>query len=151
MSSEGIRLRLTIRRHALPEVNLVWPCVAANDFTVANLLSQINEVVTLESGQWGLEDYAVELADSNGASFECLHFQQVRQVFKQDDQVLWVLLYDFPNDMPLLILMSGSVPFSPKTSDADELVGDTRSLAMGYTWSTGSPSDAEELRKIGRC
>lgn len=88
MSSSDIRLRLTIRRHALPEVKLIWPCEASSDLTVAGLLTQINETVTLESGQWGLEDYAVELADGQGASFECLHFQQVHQVFKQDDQVL---------------------------------------------------------------
>lgn len=91
MSSSGIRLRLTIRRHALPEVKLVWPCAATSpDQTISNLLVEVNNVVTLESGQWGLEDYAVELlsADGQGAGFECLHYQQVAQVFKNDDQVL---------------------------------------------------------------
>ncbi|KAF4120074.1 hypothetical protein GMORB2_3485 [Geosmithia morbida] len=88
MSSNGIRLRLTIRRHALPDVKFVWPCVTSHGMTIANLLSEVNNVVTLESGQWGLEDYAVELSDGQGGSFECLHFQQVAQVFKNDDQVL---------------------------------------------------------------
>lgn len=88
MSSQDIRLRLTIRRHAVPEVRLVWPCAASEDLTIAKLLTHINEVVPLESGEWGLEDYAVELADIHGVSFECLHFQQVGKVFKQDDQVL---------------------------------------------------------------
>ncbi|KAG9255699.1 uncharacterized protein F5Z01DRAFT_553512 [Emericellopsis atlantica] len=83
-----IRLRLTIRRHGVPEIKLVWPCTASDDLTIASLLAQINDVVVLESGQWGLEDYAVELADVSGNSFECLHFQPVRKVFKQDDQVL---------------------------------------------------------------
>lgn len=90
MSSYDIRLRLTIRRHGLPELKLVWPCTASEDFTIASLLSQVNEVVTLENGDWGLEDYAVELADGQGASFECLHFQQVGRVFKHDDQILCV-------------------------------------------------------------
>lgn len=90
MPSDGIRLRLTIRRHALPDVRLVWPCAASEDLTIASLLAQVNEVVTLESEQWGLEDYAVELADGQGGSFECLHFQRVSQVFKHDDQVLYV-------------------------------------------------------------
>lgn len=80
-----IRLRLAIRRHGVPEVKLVWPCVGSEDFTISKLLTQVNEVITLESGEWGLEDYAVELADGG---FECLHFQQVSAVFKNDDQVL---------------------------------------------------------------
>ncbi|VUC20953.1 unnamed protein product [Clonostachys rosea] len=83
-----IRLRLTIRRHGIPEVKLVWPCVASEDFTIAKLLSQVNDVIPLESDQWGFEDYAVELADASGDNFECLHYQRVAAVFKNDDQVL---------------------------------------------------------------
>ncbi|KAM5350352.1 hypothetical protein ACJ41O_006857 [Fusarium nematophilum] len=83
-----IRLRLVIRRHAVPEVKLVWPCTAAEDLTVSKLLTQVNEVVPLESGDWGLEDYAVELSDGKGDSFELLHFQQVGKVLKEDDQVV---------------------------------------------------------------
>lgn len=90
MSTQDIRLRLVIRRHAVPEVKLVWPCSVAEDLTISGFLSQVNEVVQLESGEWGLEDYAVELADANeaGGSFECLHFQQVGRLLKNDDQVL---------------------------------------------------------------
>lgn len=83
-----VRLRLVIRRHAVPEVKLLWPCDAADDFTIAKLLSQVNEVVPLESGEWGLEDYVVELADGKGGTFECLHFQLVGRILKEDDQVL---------------------------------------------------------------
>lgn len=90
MSSNDIRLRLVIRRHGLPEVKLVWPCTTSEDLTIANLLAQVNEVVTLENGEWGLEDYAIELASDQGPSFECLHFQPVGKVFKHDDQVLYV-------------------------------------------------------------
>ncbi|RSL97180.1 hypothetical protein CEP52_011051 [Fusarium oligoseptatum] len=87
MPSQAIRLRLVVRRHAVPEVKLVWPCVASDDLTVSKLLAQVNEVIPLESGDWGLEDYAVELADDKGDSFELLHFQQVGKVLKADDQV----------------------------------------------------------------
>ena len=89
-SSTTIRLRLSIRRYAVPEVKIVWPCDLADDPTIAKLLSQVNEVVPLESGEWGLEDYAVELLGSDGGrdSFECLHFQRAGTLFKDDDQIL---------------------------------------------------------------
>ena len=90
MSVCDIRLRLVIRRHAVPEVKLVWPCTATEDLTIAKLLVDIHEVVPLESGEWGLEDYAVELADGQGGSFECLHFQKVIKVLKEGDQVVYV-------------------------------------------------------------
>ncbi|CEI63148.1 hypothetical protein FVEN_g308 [Fusarium venenatum] len=88
MSSQTIRLRLVIRRHSVPEVKLVWPCIANEDLTVSKLLALVNEVVPLESRDWGLEDYVVELADGKGDSFELLHFQPVGKVLKEDDQVL---------------------------------------------------------------
>ncbi|PTB74953.1 hypothetical protein M440DRAFT_1336521 [Trichoderma longibrachiatum ATCC 18648] len=88
MQPQDIRLRLLVRRHGLPEVKLVWPCSCSEDLTIAKLLEQVNEVVPLESGEWGLEDYAVELADGKGGSFECLHFQQVGRILKDEDQVL---------------------------------------------------------------
>lgn len=88
MSTDDIRLRLTIRRHGLPEVKLLWPCTASEDLTVAKLLANVNDIIPLEGEQWGLEDYSVELNDGRGGSFECLHFQQVQKVLKQDDQVL---------------------------------------------------------------
>ncbi|KAJ4154814.1 hypothetical protein LMH87_000090 [Akanthomyces muscarius] len=89
MSFGDIRLRLVIRRHTVPDVKLVWPCAPTDDLTIAKLLAQVNEVVPLEGGEWGLEDYTVELGDgSNGASFECLHFQLVSRILKDEDQVL---------------------------------------------------------------
>jgi hypothetical protein len=90
MSAREIRLRLTVRRHAVPEVRLVWNASADADTTIAQLLLQVNEVVPLESGEWGLEDYAVELKGPDGAGFECLHFQAVGKVLKEDDQVTYV-------------------------------------------------------------
>ncbi|OAA50920.1 clumping factor B [Beauveria brongniartii RCEF 3172] len=89
MSFDDIRLRLVIRRHTVPDVKLVWPCSPSDDLTIAKLLGQVNEVVPLEGGEWGLEDYVAELGDgSNGASFECLHFQLVSRILKDEDQVL---------------------------------------------------------------
>ncbi|KAF4946584.1 hypothetical protein FSARC_14172 [Fusarium sarcochroum] len=88
MSSQTIRLRLVVSRHSVPEVKLVWPCVASEDLTVSKLLALVNEVVPLESVDWGLEDYVVELPDGKGDSFELLHFQPVGKVLKEDDQVL---------------------------------------------------------------
>lgn len=89
MSFGDIRLRLVIRRHTVPDVKLVWPCAPSDDLTIAKLLGQVNEVVPLEGGEWGLEDYVLELGDgSNSASFECLHFQLVSRILKDEDQVL---------------------------------------------------------------
>ncbi|EED12650.1 conserved hypothetical protein [Talaromyces stipitatus ATCC 10500] len=63
--------------------------------TVAQLLEDVNEVVPLETsvgsvgenedlgGQWGLEDYVVEV---NG--FECLHFMNVNGLLRDGDEVV---------------------------------------------------------------
>lgn len=83
-----MRLRLVVRRHAVPDVKLLWNATANEDLTISRLLAQINEVVPLESGDWGLEDYAVELKDASGEGFECVHYHLVSKLFKDDDQVL---------------------------------------------------------------
>jgi len=83
-----LRLRLVVQRHALPEVRVVFAVSLDNDPTVANLLEQINEIIPLEGNDWGLEDYAVQLRDSSGHGFECLHFQQVSLILKNDEEVL---------------------------------------------------------------
>lgn len=62
--------------------------------TIAQLLEDVNEVVPLETaasgdeevygdGQWGLEDYTVEIG-----GYECLHFMEVDGMFKDGDEVL---------------------------------------------------------------
>jgi hypothetical protein len=66
-------------------------------YTVAQLLEDVNEVVPLEtepqvfdeelSGQWGLEDYVVEVAGS-----ECLHFMEVDGLLRDGDEVVYVSL-----------------------------------------------------------
>ncbi|GFG06591.1 hypothetical protein IFM5058_02997 [Aspergillus udagawae] len=62
-------------------------------YTIAQLLEDVNEVVPLEtepaifdsesSGQWGLEDYAVEVGGS-----ECLHFMEVDGLLRDGDEVV---------------------------------------------------------------
>ncbi|KAJ5565327.1 hypothetical protein N7513_001569 [Penicillium frequentans] len=62
-------------------------------YTIAQLLEDVNEVVPLEtepnvfdpefSGQWGLEDYVVEVGGS-----ECLHFMEVEGLLREGDEVV---------------------------------------------------------------
>ena len=67
---------------------------ANGGYTIAQLLEDVNEVVPLEtepnlfgdshsSGQWGLEDYVVEVGGS-----ECLHFMDVEGLLRDDDVVV---------------------------------------------------------------
>ncbi|KAG6071811.1 hypothetical protein E4U16_005865 [Claviceps sp. LM84 group G4] len=88
MSNQEIRLRLAVRRHGVPEVKLVWPCERSADLTIAKLVASVNEVVPLECSEWGLEDYAVELVGAAGDRYECLHFQLVAQILKDEDQLI---------------------------------------------------------------
>ncbi|KAL8777718.1 MAG: hypothetical protein Q9213_007733 [Squamulea squamosa] len=77
-------------RHGLPPARVLWTiaavCAPYSDAgpepTIAQLLERVNEIIPLESGDWGLEDYAVEVR-----GFECLHFSEVNQVLKEDDEV----------------------------------------------------------------
>jgi hypothetical protein len=82
-----MRLRLTVRRHGLPPTPVVWN-VEFEETTISQLLEQVNEAIPLESGEWGLEDYAVELQGNHGLKFECLHYQLVGKVMKDDDEVV---------------------------------------------------------------
>ncbi|KAL8915804.1 MAG: hypothetical protein Q9172_006654 [Xanthocarpia lactea] len=85
-----MRLRLTVQRHGLPPARVLWTIAALRppfsaagpEPTIAQLLEQINEIIPLESEDWGLEDYAVEVR-----GFECLHFSETNQVLKEDDEV----------------------------------------------------------------
>ncbi|KAK1540522.1 hypothetical protein CPAR01_06511 [Colletotrichum paranaense] len=85
---KDLRLRLVVRRHAVPDVKLLWNVTANDDLTISKLLALVNDVVPLESGEWGLEDYAIELKDASGDSFECVHYHLVSKVLKDDDQVI---------------------------------------------------------------
>jgi hypothetical protein len=85
-----MRLQLTIQRHALPPTNILWT-VRAQDptstsahasATISQLLEDVNDIIHLESEEWGLEDYVVEVG-----GYECLHFQPIDSVLKEDDKV----------------------------------------------------------------
>lgn len=89
-----MRLQLTVQRHGLPPVYVLWTLASAvrppllavgNSITISQFLEQVNEIIPLESEDWGLEDYSVEVH-----GFECLHFCELNQVLKDDDEVWWV-------------------------------------------------------------
>lgn len=84
-----MRLRLIIQRHSLPPVQLLWtvgddpsPFSPGPSATTSQLLEQVNEIIPLESEDWGLEDYAVEVC-----GFECLHFSELSHILREDDEV----------------------------------------------------------------
>jgi hypothetical protein len=84
----GMRLRLSVRRHGLPETPIIWVVDTTTAPTIAQLLEQVNEAIPIESGEWGLEDYAVDVKGSSGVNYECLHFQPVSTVMKEEDEVM---------------------------------------------------------------
>jgi len=80
-----MRLRLNVQRHALPTTDVLWTIQddqLRKPTTVSKLLEQVNEILPLESDDWGLEDYVVEVG-----GFEVLHFSNITQVLKDEDQV----------------------------------------------------------------
>ena len=86
-----MRLRLIIERHGLPSTQLLWtvggPGLSSStsqtsSATIADLLKQVNQFIPLESDEWGLEDYLV-----NVSSFECLHFYPLTRLLKENDTV----------------------------------------------------------------
>lgn len=80
-----MRLKLTVKRHKLPSVDLLWAVSDDNSkkaSTVAALLEEVNTIIPLETEDWGLDDYVVELGD-----FEALHFQKITAIFGNDDHV----------------------------------------------------------------
>ena len=87
---QSLRLRLVVRRHGLPEAKILFNVPLDNDPTVAQLVELVNESIPLESDDWGLDDYIVELHAKDGHAFECLHFQPVTSILEKDDEVLWV-------------------------------------------------------------
>ncbi|KAK8071414.1 hypothetical protein PG997_011617 [Apiospora hydei] len=62
MSQTHMRLNLAIRRNGLPEAKVVWPVPLEENPTISKLLEQVNDIIPLESSDWGLDDYAVELS-----------------------------------------------------------------------------------------
>ena len=83
-----MRLQLRINRHRLPTVFITWAVgglsatSSSTELTIAQLLEQVNEVIPLESDDWGLDDYTVDVG-----GYECLHFQDVNLVLRDGDTV----------------------------------------------------------------
>lgn len=88
-----MRLRLTVQRHGLPDTSILWPAKDHPSPTIAELLEAVNESIPIEAEEWGFEDYAVELRNTEGKGYECLHYQKVSDVFREDDEVVYVLQY----------------------------------------------------------
>ncbi|KAJ9502757.1 hypothetical protein H2202_001879 [Exophiala xenobiotica] len=97
-----MRLQLHIQRNALPPVQIIHTTgtgpsshTRSKESTIADLLSDVNEIVPLESadGEWGLEDYVVEVGGAGARpveqqrGYECLHYQACESVLKEDDEV----------------------------------------------------------------
>ncbi|TAQ90892.1 hypothetical protein B7494_g800 [Chlorociboria aeruginascens] len=83
-----MRLRLTIKRHGLPATSIVWDIDTLTAPTILQLLEQVNDIIPIEAGEWGLEDYAVEIKGKDGLNYECLHFQPVGKVLRDEDEVI---------------------------------------------------------------
>jgi len=91
----AMRLRVTVRRHGLPDTSIIWVVDSSAAPTVFQLLEHI---IPIESdGEWGLDDYAVELKGPSGSNYECLHFQPVASVMKEEDEVLYVMFLALPS------------------------------------------------------
>ncbi|KAL8336613.1 hypothetical protein RB601_000430 [Gaeumannomyces tritici] len=83
----NMRLRLVVRRHGLPDTRVLFSISLDGDPTIAYFLELVNATVPLESDDWGLDDYAVELRNPAGGAFEALHFQTVASILQQDEEV----------------------------------------------------------------
>ena len=83
-----MRLRLTVRRHGLPDATIIWVIDTTSSPTIAQLLEQVNDAIPIESGEWGYEDYAVEVKGANDVNYECLHYQLVNKVLKDEDEIV---------------------------------------------------------------
>ncbi|KAE9375522.1 hypothetical protein N431DRAFT_454155 [Stipitochalara longipes BDJ] len=126
-----MRLRLTVRRHRLPDTLVIWAIDTTSNPTIYHLLEQVNDTIPIESdGQWGLDDYAVEVKGSTGANFECLHFQHLASVIKDEDEVI------------IRPLLSQDVKIR-RVSGRVQISTDGRHLVDGVPW--GRPL----LRKAG--
>jgi hypothetical protein len=85
-----MRIRLCVERNNLPAANILWPVTEDENgakTTVARFLSQIDRAFPLESAEWSLEDYVVQID-----GFELLHYQSLSDVLKDEDHVRSVLV-----------------------------------------------------------
>mgnify|MGYP006953150051 CR=1 FL=1 len=81
VTAVAMRIRLQVLRHQLPPTKVLWKVDSAT--TTAELLTHISDFFPLEAEGWGLDDYAVHLG-----GYELLHFQQLGDVLKEDDEIV---------------------------------------------------------------
>ncbi|GAB7341790.1 hypothetical protein MBLNU457_g0119t2 [Dothideomycetes sp. NU457] len=75
-----MRLRLTVSRYELPSVDVLWNADPA--WRIAELLENIHRDIPLQTEHWDFQDYRLE-----HDGYECLHYQTVGEVLKEDDAV----------------------------------------------------------------
>jgi len=75
-----MRLRLSVSRHDLPTVHVLWNADPA--WRIAELLENIHRDIPLQAEHWDFQDYRLELD-----GYECLHYQIVGEVLRDDDEV----------------------------------------------------------------
>ena len=84
-----MRIKLTVQRNKLEPVDVLWTIsedsYKSTTHTISRWLSEVDEVIPLESEDWGLEDYVVHIQ-----GFECLHFKNTGHVFRDGDHVTYV-------------------------------------------------------------
>jgi hypothetical protein len=51
-------------------------------YLMSRLLSEVNDIIPLESQGWGLEDYVVQLGE-----YELLHFHNLSDVLRENDRI----------------------------------------------------------------
>lgn len=76
---------MQVQRHGLPAARVLWSTPGA-DQTVAELLQQINDLIPIETEDWGLEDYEVHVG-----GYEALHYFRLSDVLKDEDEVMQVI------------------------------------------------------------
>ena len=86
-----MRLQISISRHTLPPTNVLFSTgshtashTSSRTATISDLLLDVNDIVPLESedGEWGLEDYVVEVKATGDQEtfYEALHYHNIDSV-----------------------------------------------------------------------
>lgn len=92
-----MRLQVTVHRHGLAPVRNIFNTKAQqlqiaghSIVTISDLLLAIDYVIPIQGEHWGCEDYAVEtrLNDNQNQEYEVFHWQNVNDVFAEDDEVI---------------------------------------------------------------
>lgn len=90
-----MRLQITVLRNCLEPVRNVFNTESSqykqgSIVYISDLLKAVDSFIQLESDSWGYEDYTVEtkLNDSQDLAYELFHWQLIRDVLRDDDEVV---------------------------------------------------------------